>query len=291
MRSLLAMLPLHVSALLLSRPLHMAVPTFSPRAAVLRLNGGDSSAEPFTSADENARCVIMMPIDEDVKSKDILFSLERGVLTLGVRSDMDPVIDAEELWGRVVTDDAFCTPCKDRTQRVPIAGGWPTRRRFSAHPCHTPRRAADRSPVMHLPSNPACVGEIDDVDGQRCVVLDLTKRDVGKWVHLLKSQYTPPDTTVTVKTFMDFSVDGEEAGRVEFGLYGNQVPRTVENFRALCTGEKGVGGEGKALTYEGSPMHRIIVGSRAPPAVTAADTLLTLARGARAHRRRRVAAL
>jgi len=195
---------------LLSRPLHMAVPTFSPRAAVLRLNGGDSSAEPFTSADENARCVIMMPIDEDVKSKDILFSLERGVLTLGVRGDMDPVIDAEELWGRVVTDDAF----------------W----------------------------------EIDDVDGQRCVVLDLTKRDVGKWVHLLKSQYTPPDTTVTVKTFMDFSVDGEEAGRVEFGLYGNQVPRTVENFRALCTGEKGVGGEGKALTYEGSPMHRIIPG-------------------------------
>ena len=58
--------------------------------------------------------------------------------------------------------------------------------------------------------------------------------------------------------FFDVSIDGAPQGRVTMELRRDAVPKTAENFRALCTGEKGDGTMGKPLHYKGSTFHRCI---------------------------------
>ncbi|KAE9551914.1 hypothetical protein FO519_004873 [Halicephalobus sp. NKZ332] len=60
------------------------------------------------------------------------------------------------------------------------------------------------------------------------------------------------------KVFFDISIAGKPAGRILMELRGDVVPKTVENFRALCTGERGVGKLGKPLHFKGCKFHRII---------------------------------
>jgi peptidylprolyl isomerase len=62
------------------------------------------------------------------------------------------------------------------------------------------------------------------------------------------------------QVFFDITIGGAPAGRVTFELFADVVPKTAENFRALCTGEKGVGQSGKPLHFKGSGFHRIIPG-------------------------------
>jgi len=63
--------------------------------------------------------------------------------------------------------------------------------------------------------------------------------------------------TVGTKVFFDIEIAGGESGRVVMGLF-SETPKTSENFRALCTGEKGIGKSGKPLHYKGSTFHRVI---------------------------------
>lgn len=92
------------------------------------------------------------------------------------------------------------------------------------------------------------------------------------------AEETSPLEKITSKVFFDITINNQPAGRVVIGLFGETVPRTgkgcirfnidryvrlycitlAENFRSLCTGEKGVGLSGKPLSFKGSSFHRII---------------------------------
>ena len=108
-----------------------------------------------------------------------------------------------------------------------------------------------------------------DVDGcfweREDATVTLTLEKVSRydaWDKVLESDLPPPgDETVTTRCYFDVSVNGKARGRIVFGLFGKHAPKTCENFRALCTGERGTSSKsGKTLTYEGSCFHRIVKG-------------------------------
>ncbi|KAG7368281.1 cyclophilin type peptidyl-prolyl cis-trans isomerase [Nitzschia inconspicua] len=60
--------------------------------------------------------------------------------------------------------------------------------------------------------------------------------------------------------FLKFLVDGQPVGRVIVKVYLDKTPLAAENFKCLCTGEKGMGRLGKPLCYKSSRVHRIVPG-------------------------------
>ncbi|TMW41107.1 hypothetical protein DOY81_013812 [Sarcophaga bullata] len=61
------------------------------------------------------------------------------------------------------------------------------------------------------------------------------------------------------RCFFDISLGGLPIGRIVFELYNDVAPKTAENFRCLCTGEKGTGlVTGKHLHYKNVIFHRVV---------------------------------
>uniref|UniRef100_A0A7N0RJ67 peptidylprolyl isomerase n=1 Tax=Kalanchoe fedtschenkoi TaxID=63787 RepID=A0A7N0RJ67_KALFE len=59
------------------------------------------------------------------------------------------------------------------------------------------------------------------------------------------------------EVFLDIAINGRRAGRVVIELHADTTPLTAENFRALCTGEKGIGQRGRPLHYKGSMFYQV----------------------------------
>ncbi|KAJ4887038.1 hypothetical protein Rs2_26786 [Raphanus sativus] len=66
-----------------------------------------------------------------------------------------------------------------------------------------------------------------------------------------------PSLKANPKVFFDMTACGKSIGRIVMELFADTTPRTAENFRALCTGEKGMGKKGKPLHYKGSVIHHM----------------------------------
>ncbi len=77
---------------------------------------------------------------------------------------------------------------------------------------------------------------------------------------MTSTSYAPPvaPNAANPKVFFDISIGDQPAGRIVFELFADAAPKTAENFRALCTGEKGMGTKGKPLHFKGSSFHRVI---------------------------------
>merc|ERR1712079_16674 len=81
------------------------------------------------------------------------------------------------------------------------------------------------------------------LSGKRNQILRLTKKS--------RNIFTISQKMACPRFFFDVTADGTPLGKIIMELRSDVVPKTAENFRSLCTGEKGYG-------YKGSTFHRVI---------------------------------
>ncbi|KAG0618584.1 hypothetical protein M758_4G075600 [Ceratodon purpureus] len=92
----------------------------------------------------------------------------------------------------------------------------------------------------------------------------LTPKPEGGSVRLSQSSVVPvelPPAKPNPIVYMDIKIGGDDAGRLLIEVFAHITPKTAENFRCLCAGEKGIGKQGKKLSYRKSIFYRIIPGA------------------------------
>ena len=102
---------------------------------------------------------------------------------------------------------------------------------------------ARQPPIRQIARNVGCFWIFEETDEGRMIHITLQKKTVGyeSWPSPLEPQRpatAESDATVTHRTYFEMAIDGEPVGKLVFGLFGNALPKTVENFRALCAGDK-----------------------------------------------------
>jgi len=114
-----------------------------------------------------------------------------------------------------------------------------------------------RQPEQRMLSMYGYMGALPSSSPTETSLLEYAVSNQGCQTKML-ANYQPSDAarkkqraTMSVKVYFDMSIGGAPAGRIEMTLREDVVPKTAENFRALCTGEKGFG-------YKGSSFHRVI---------------------------------
>ena len=136
----------------------------------------------------------------------------------------------------------------------------------AAHPTHRERSASHSNPDLehtsHRHTIPAPVRKCRNAASSHSLLswpLPMLWSSVAHHAQLFKtthlrggnskmldffSQFLPKLTASRCRRnynrLLDINIGGQEVGRIEMGLYGGVVPKTAENFRALCTGEKGL---------------------------------------------------
>lgn len=86
---------------------------------------------------------------------------------------------------------------------------------------------------------------------------DIEERRLKEWENFQKSNRTPEDQKLN-RAFIDISIDDALTGRLVIDLFDNVVPKTVEHFRALITGELGIDKRtGKKIDYLHTKLTRV----------------------------------
>lgn len=75
----------------------------------------------------------------------------------------------------------------------------------------------------------------------------------------LSDGHAPLQVVTNPRVWLSFSMGGSDIGQIEIELWADKLPRTAENFRQLCTGEKGLHPVTRLpMRYKGCTIHRVV---------------------------------